>query len=245
MTDLVYHRLLAAYLLSVLTALLVFAYHPGLDLAVSRLLIDAAQHVAIAPRVLKHLNDGLRLGMELFAFAALVATLLAWRRPGLKGAALRCWGFIALNLLLAPGLVVNLILKSNLGRARPVDVIEFGGGAHFTPAWVISDQCVRNCSFTSGDVGLVASVSICVVVLLWQRLSKLGRGWAVVAACLSVVVISMLRLALGRHFLSDVIFSTLISGGVALVLYPVLLLGDRRPGVEGTKWSLARMRPAT
>jgi lipid A 4'-phosphatase len=62
--------------------------------------------------------------------------------------------FLLLTLGIGPGLFVNTILKDHYGRARPFQVSEFGGNDHFTPAFVISDQCDTNCSFVSGDASL-------------------------------------------------------------------------------------------
>ena len=57
-----------------------------------------------------------------------------WRRR--RPAAL----FLALSLLLGPGLLVNTLFKDHWGRARPAQIAQFGGSAKFTPAWVVSDQ---------------------------------------------------------------------------------------------------------
>ena len=54
-------------------------------------------------------------------------------------------------LVLGAGLVVNGILKDDFGRARPRDIEAFGGSSQFTPAFVVSHECDRNCSFSSGD----------------------------------------------------------------------------------------------
>ena len=54
-------------------------------------------------------------------------------------------------LAVGPGLIVNGILKEHWGRARPRDVVEFGGDHRFTPAIVITDQCERNSSITAGQ----------------------------------------------------------------------------------------------
>lgn len=67
----------------------------------------------------------------------------------------RACHFIFLLLLLGPGLLVNGILKNHsLGRARPLQIEQFGGQEHFTPAFVYSGQCHKNCSFVSGHAAL-------------------------------------------------------------------------------------------
>ncbi|QLQ19882.1 MAG: phosphatase PAP2 family protein [Exiguobacterium profundum] len=70
-------------------------------------------------------------------------------RPGL--------GFVLAVYALGTGVLVHGLLKAYWGRARPAQVTEFGGIAAFTPPWLISQECTRNCSFVSGEVsGAVA-----------------------------------------------------------------------------------------
>ena len=52
----------------------------------------------------------------------------------------RAAAYVALALLLGPGLMVNVLFKDQWGRARPGQVTEFGGTARFTPAWIPSDH---------------------------------------------------------------------------------------------------------
>jgi len=62
--------------------------------------------------------------------------------------------FSLLTLALGPGLLVNSLLKSHWGRARPIEVSAFGGARSFSPAYIIAQQCSRNCSFVSGDAAM-------------------------------------------------------------------------------------------
>jgi len=223
-----YDRLLKAFLLAVILAQAGFAAFPGVDLAVSRLFSDA-QGVFWANLgpwpVVNAVNKKL---MELVAVLLVIGVLLGASTGRLRGADLRCWAFAALNVVIAPGLIVNLVLKSHLGRARPDYVAEFGGPAAFTPAFQVTDQCVTNCSFTSGEVSLAASLAICAVVMLWRQLRISGRVGAVALAMSVIVVVSMLRISLGRHFLSDAVFSVIVSAAVAMALYPLLDMRSAR-----------------
>ena len=63
-----------------------------------------------------------------------------------------------------PGLVVNGVLKAFWGRARPSQILEFGGAAQFTPPVQIADQCARNCSFVSGEASGVTMLAIAIGV---------------------------------------------------------------------------------
>lgn len=223
-------RLSIALLITLIVAQMIFAAWPGLDLLVSRLFVDGTGRFVAAQTVVATANDLLREAMEMATAAALVFTMLLWAGRFGSHAALRCAIFLSANLVLAPGVIVNLLLKAHLGRARPVQVTEFGGTAQFTPAWQISDQCARNCSFTSGEVSLAATLALCAVVLLWPRFTPGGRLAMLVTAIGFVLCSALLRIALGRHFLSDAVFSVLISACVALGLYLVLLKGKTPQG---------------
>src|SRR5262249_59663963 len=56
-----------------------------------------------------------------------------------------------LTFLAGPGLIENSTLKQYWGRARPIEIRQFGGDAQFSRAGVPATQCRRNCSFPSGD----------------------------------------------------------------------------------------------
>lgn len=233
MTDRVYHRLLVAVLLAVILAQAVFAAFPGIDLAVSGRFADgtggfpwASHWPSTLNLLLRRLGEGLVLVLILWwVFGAVTGSL--------GGDGLRAWALMPLGVALSSGVIVNLVLKANVGRARPDTITEFGGGAAFTPPWQVTDACVRNCSFASGEVALAASVAIAAVVLIWPRLRRFrGRMVAILVAMGYVGVVALLRIGLGRHFLSDAVFSTLVSAGVALVLYRLLDIGRTRPAFD-------------
>ncbi len=73
------------------------------------------------------------------------------RRAGSRRGSPCSW---ASSLAIGPGLVVNTLLKDHWGRARPHQILEFGGTAHFSPAVLISDQCARNCPSHPGHAAL-------------------------------------------------------------------------------------------
>lgn len=106
---------------------------------------------------------------------------------------------VLLSLIAGPMLAVNAGLKESWGRARPRDVVEFGGTHKFTPAWVVSDQCVHNCAFTSGHAA--AGFSICIGFFVSRRKIWLNGG------LLFGGLVSLSRMMNGAHFFSDVLFS--------------------------------------
>jgi lipid A 4'-phosphatase len=160
--------------------------------------------------------------------AVLVLLVLLLRNVLLRSPAgplnTRATFFLLAVLAVGPGLVVNGVFKSYWGRARPRDVVEFGGTRTFTPAFVISDDCDRNCSFTSGH----ASVPFALVALgfLLRR-----RRWAVFAGAAAFGgLVGLGRIVQGAHFLSDVVFSGIF---VFLIAYLLAHYAFRLPPASG------------
>ncbi|MCG6860280.1 MAG: phosphatase PAP2 family protein [Chromatiaceae bacterium] len=122
--------------------------------------------------------------------------------------------FLLLLLALGPGLIVNVLLKENWGRARPVDLVQFGGSKEYTAAFMPSDQGGR--SFSSGHAAASAYWIVAALLLTPRRYSILS-----VAVAYSLIVSGM-RMAAGGHFLSDILASYLIMGIVALALYEII-----------------------
>ena len=60
--------------------------------------------------------------------------------------------YVVGSIVLGPGIIVNGIFKSLWGRARPSQIVEFGGDKIYTPPLVITDQCDWNCSFRNNFV---------------------------------------------------------------------------------------------
>lgn len=125
--------------------------------------------------------------------------------------------FSLLLLALGPGLVVNFVFKDHWGRARPAQVEAFGGKEVFTPAFVISKACERNCSFASGH----ASAAAWLFCLTLFARSRKGLLIGVVGIYFSLAGLG--RIVQGGHFLSDVVFAFLMVYGVASLLASEIL----------------------
>ena len=119
--------------------------------------------------------------------------------------------YIILVLALAPGLIVNTTLKENWGRARPVDIVQFGGTKEFTPAFILSDQ--RGNSFSSGHGA--AAFSLLGFALLARSRKKV---WIALALTYGVAV-SFARIIGGGHFFSDNVTSFFIVYITTYALY--------------------------
>ncbi len=127
----------------------------------------------------------------------------------------------ALVFLLGPILLVNGILKTFWGRARPIQITEFGGERMFTPFYQITDQCARNCTFVSGEGAAATAVFIAVTLLAVFYLKGAIR-WVCIGVAFSLSTFAaVLRVGFGGHFTSDVIFSILF---VLLILCALMKL---------------------
>ncbi len=109
--------------------------------------------------------------------------------------------YLLLVLAIGPGLLVNFILKDHWGRARPRQIVQFNGDKTFTPAFIISDQCKKNCSFVSGHA------SIGFFLMSFAFINKRRRKKILVGGILFGTMVGLARISQGGHFLSDVIFS--------------------------------------
>jgi lipid A 4'-phosphatase len=225
-------RALAALLVACVLTFAVFARWPGLDLWVTGLFHDPKAGFAAVD---KGFPNTLRLVVWRLSEAMLAAALAAlvvgfWTRADALAVPRRVWTYVLLLYLLGPGLLVDAILKPVWGRARPEDVTEFGGALRFTPPHVISGECARNCSFTAGEVAGVIALAISVLLILGSLRPVVSvLVWRSSLAVMGLVslFVAFQRIAGGRHFLSDAIFSSLFVAIVALVLHLVLF---RRPG---------------
>lgn len=154
------------------------------------------------------------------AAIVLVGALRTIRRRGaLVGLAQARWCFLAAILAVGPGIVANVILKDNWGRARPRQVIDFGGTKQFTPALIPAQQCVRNCSFVSGEAASAYAPFFAAALLLPQLRLTLLAGGALVG-----LAAGLIRMSQGGHFLSDVLFAGIFMALTASALH-ILFIG--------------------
>src|SRR5690606_18360570 len=119
----------AALIVAASAAFLMF---PAIDLGTSARFYDGAgfPDLALAERT----RDAARFVEAVVAagfFAPLVVRLILPERRFLLRPRDSLFGLLALAL--GPGLLVNGILKEVWGRARPREILEFGGDATFTP----------------------------------------------------------------------------------------------------------------
>tara|TARA_Y100000768_G_C23952941_1_gene671181 strand:+ start:173 stop:1504 length:1332 start_codon:yes stop_codon:yes gene_type:complete len=108
---------------------------------------------------------------------------------------------------------INLLLKNTWGRARPDEVINFGGDNIFTPWYAISQACETNCSFVSGD----ASVGFGMVIL--YMITK--KIIFIYASLFFGLTLGFIRILAGGHFLSDILFAGLFVFLLNVLIYMI------------------------
>lgn len=200
-----------------------FGVFPDLDLRVARYFyaFEDSNHNMFAwriyPPLMRARDIGLWVGTILVAPAvgALIIKLLLPRRKLLMSG--RAIVFLIATMALAPGLLVNVLLKDHWGRPRPIDITQLGGNQQFVAWWDPRGNCPSNCAFVSGDVA-GAFWTIAPAALAppqWRALAygsafALGTGMAVI------------RVMAGAHFPSDVIFAGVFNFLIVWITYAVI-----------------------
>lgn len=196
------------------------------------------------------LANGVHRSLTAFGCAAGIfcaisaAWLVFFSRHAARGGRAMALLFVLASLLTGPALLVNEVVKTNSGRARPIHLARYSGeqAARYTAPLAVARACRSNCSFVSGDAALGFWVHSLVYVLPKRRQRRLalwgglglgaGIGW--------------LRVAMGAHFVSDVLFAGALilasSLGTAAAmfgwrtalsrLFPGLALPPPRPAAE-------------
>jgi lipid A 4'-phosphatase len=114
----------------------------------------------------------------------------------------------------APGLLVNGILKEHWARPRPGAVVEFGGTQAFVQWWDPRGACAGNCSFVSGEASAAfAMLAPAAVVPPPWRYAAIGAALAYGA------LIGLVRVAVGGHFATDIIFAGIFTAAIVWALH--------------------------
>jgi len=201
--------------LFILAVSLLFLAYPGIDIWFSALFyhpdVGFPMNRLGAFVALRSLTEILLISAVIVLIAAAVIKLLRPTRP----TPIRPCDivFLLTTLALGPGLIVNAFFKEFWGRPRPSAVDLFGGDSPFVGIWELSDSCISNCSFVSGEAA-AAMWLVAVAIAVPGRWRKPALILAVVLA----VLLSLNRIAFGRHFLSDV----LLAWGLTLLVIAVI-----------------------
>ena len=197
-----------------MSAGVIFTVAPKIDLAVANwFFLTGGVFIGNAPAVelVRNLFKILFVATCVAAVLGLASSHLT-KRPWFGMSSARCL-FLLSCLVIGPGVVANLALKDQWGRARPSAVIEFGGTKSFSGPLAVSQQCKKNCSFVSGEASSIFMIFFAGVFLFKKRAAPL-----LVVGLISGSIAGLIRMAQGGHFLSDVIFA-----GVAMALTAALI----------------------
>ena len=184
---------------------LICAVDTQLDLDLAGLTFNPARHLfgVNAQPWVQYTREAARGIITLLVLPAFIAILgkliLPRRRMLIEG---RAALFLIATLALGPGVLTNVILKDHWGRARPIDVQQFGGSYHFTPWWDPRGDCPDNCSFIAGEPS-GAFWTLAPAALAPPELRAVAYGAAIAFG----VGVGALRMGAGAHFFSDVVFA--------------------------------------
>lgn len=206
----------------------VFAAFPSLDLAIAEFfrVSDAGRALQPATTILRDLNFKLTV-----VTLVLSGTALLWfavqRSPFARPQA-RAAFLIVLAFALGPGLLANGLFKEFWGRPRPYQVIEFGGQQDFKAWWDPSGGCARNCSFISGEASSAfAMLAVAAAVPPPAQVPAIG------IALLYGVTVGLMRMIVGGHFLSDVLFAGIFTALIVWLLHGWLFRWREARGMFG------------
>ncbi|HEX4506355.1 MAG TPA: phosphatase PAP2 family protein [Alphaproteobacteria bacterium] len=211
---------------------ILFVVFPGIDLGVAGWFYLPPRHFVLGETWIGRFFDSdVHFGMEWF-LPVIVGVFLygLFRKRPIWNLTPRNFLFVVLTIALGAGLVTNVIFKDSWGRARPSQVMEFGGLKQFSPPFMRSTQCDKNCSFVSGDASLAASFLVFAMIARRNRL----RWWVGLSGF--TMVVGLMRMGRGSHFLSDVVFAIIFTLMIMLVLARLILENRWRdwPSWRGT-----------
>jgi lipid A 4'-phosphatase len=205
------------YFSAVLLGGAIFFIDPRLDLAFSALFYQPEVGFVHANLMWVQWSYRLLAWLQFPILGVLATGLLAGWFSNRWAKHQRAVWFLILALLIGPGVVVNEGLKNHWGRARPAQVVEFGGTAIYTPPWQISDQCAKNCSMSSGH----AALGFYPMALAWV-FRRQRKAWLVLGLTTGAVV-GLGRILQGGHFLSDILVSAAVVWLVCELLARLML----------------------
>lgn len=134
-------------------------------------------------------------GLTVFILSFFTRNLARWRRSGL---------FLALVMILAPGLLVNAIFKEHWGRPRPRNVLEFTGKYEFEQPLEYDERSPGN-SFPSGHASMGFYFFALYFVIRGRKKSL--TPWIFIFSLAFGTLMGTARMAQGGHFASDVLWS--------------------------------------
>lgn len=138
------------------------------------------------------------------------------------------WMFLLLLFVLGPGLLANVVLKNEWGRPRPIQTRQFGGDQPYTPPLVRTKLSKQNRSFVGGEAASFFAIGFGLALVRPAR-----RKLYLAAGCAGGLLVGLVRIARGGHYLSDIVFAGVFMALTAAVCYLAMagvmrLLGGNR-----------------
>lgn len=197
---------------------LVFMAMPELDLRLAAKLRQpdvwsALRDIDPVFHFIRKMNSFVVVAIVSAAIAALLSHVIPIPPVMSKRAAM----LIVATLIIGPGLFVGTFLKNVWARSRPDQIVEFGGSDPFTAWWNPAGRCLDDCSFTSSETAMAFALLAAAVTAKAQ--------WRPAAVTLAIgfgLIVAAMRMAFGRHYPTDVIFSALLSGFTVWLLHGCL-----------------------
>jgi lipid A 4'-phosphatase len=208
-------------ILSILTiaAIIIFAMFPELDLSVSRYFYDST--TGEFPHRYSLFSNIIYVSVRILCVAVLASSIAllgisVFRKHFPNFPLLGLFNFIktpANNILicilvviiLTPGVMVHYVFKPLWDRARPVNIVEFGGDKQYTPPFQLMAKGDGN-SFVSGHAAMAFSL-----VLFAFLVDKSKRRRVYIAMVAYGILASYVRIIMGGHYLSDVTFGAILT----------------------------------
>lgn len=202
--------------------IVIFTRFPQLDLDLAKLYFVDGKFV-LSSNPLIH---GLRmtfwnLSLLMVIVAVVVLSLAHHFQWPQRLLSIREWNVILWGFLLGPGILVNVLLKGFSQRARPRDILSFGGDKFYSPIGQLSGQCDFDCSFVSGEVSGTTMFCLACIVLIQHHQNRLTQRWqyslyAILGVIFTYVFVH--RILTGGHFVSDAILAALFTALVAALV---------------------------
>ncbi len=194
---------------------IIFLIFPEFDIFLSKIFYYEKEFISEKYTFIKMLRKNLKNLMVFIPILALFILLINTinRKQKIRQNLRIRTKYALIGLVLGPivgcGLIANLYFKDTWGRARPVHVEEFGGDKIFTPPFFKSDQCIKNCSWISGEAS--AAFSFLVGTLLFKK------QIFIICNLILGFLVFFCRLSMGGHFFSDNIFAMIFMIYLAII----------------------------
>ena len=205
---------------------ILFLFYPSLDIYFSSFFFNGNQFISEKYTIIKVVRVYLKNLMIIISVISLLILLinLINKKQNMRRLINRRTKFSLIGLVVGPilgcGIIANLYFKDTWGRARPVHVEEFGGNKIFTPAFLKSDQCEKNCSWISGETSAAFSLTVGTIILKNPIffLLNLILGF----------LVFFCRLSMGGHFFSDNVFAMTFMIYLAILYKNIIYLYLRK-----------------